>query len=126
MNMILILLIALLFRGGIIPSDPDSLATVSMAFVLQLQISAVLLNLLPVPPLDGFQAIAPWMQEEHRSRLLGISNVTFFGLFIALAYVPPVNEAFWDAVFSISNMLGVPAFCGDLGHHHYMFWRNQP
>jgi Zn-dependent protease len=124
MNLILILLIALLFNAGVIPSDPEKLATVSMAFLLQLQISALVLNLLPVPPLDGFQAIGPWMQEEHRARLMGLSNMTIFGLFIALSYVPAVNEAFWRFVFSTSAALGVPPEWGLLGHQHYMFWKN--
>ena len=35
----------------------------------QLQIIAVLLNLIPVPPLDGFNIIAPYLDEETRARV---------------------------------------------------------
>jgi Zn-dependent protease len=122
MNLLLILLLALLFKAGVIPSDPTTLATVSMAFLLQLQISAVLLNLVPVPPLDGFQAIAPWMREDFRNRILGASNVTFFALFLALAYVPPINSSFWGGVYWISELLGVPREWGWFGYKLYRFW----
>jgi Zn-dependent protease len=124
MNVILILLIALLFKAGVIPSDPSKLATISMAFLLQLQVSALLLNLLPVPPLDGFQALAPWMQPEHRERMLQASNVTFFALFLALAYVSPVNHAFWNAVHGVCDFLGVPQEWGLEGYRAYRFWVN--
>lgn len=122
MNGILILLIALLFRAGVIPSDPGTLATISMAFLLQLQVSALLLNLLPVPPLDGFQAIAPWLQPEHRERMLRASNVAFFALFLALAYVAPINNAFWSSVYAMVDFLGVPREWGWAGYQAYRFW----
>jgi Zn-dependent protease len=123
MNVILILLIALLFKLGVLPSDPSTLATISMAFLLQLQVSALLLNLLPVPPLDGFQALAAWMQADHRERMLRASNVTFFALFLALAYVPPVNDAFWSIVHGVCDFLGVPREWGWEGYRVYKFWR---
>ena len=66
MNVLLILLIGLGFKLGLLQNDPGSLASVSLGFLMQLQISAVLLNLLPVPPLDGFQAIAPWLPPRMR------------------------------------------------------------
>jgi len=124
MNLILILIIALLFKAGVIPPDPDTLANVSMAFLLQLQVSAVLLNLLPVPPLDGFQAIAPWMRAETRERILGASNVAFFTLFMALAFMPAVNHAFWGVVYGVTELLGVPREWGWLGYKSYKFWMN--
>jgi Zn-dependent protease len=122
MNAILIALIGLLFKLGVIPLDRLTLASISMAFLLQLQVSALLLNLIPVPPLDGFQAIAPWMQAEPRERLLRASNVTFFALFLALAYVPSLNNAFWNAVYGICEFMGVPRGLGAEGYRAYRFW----
>lgn len=123
MNVILIILLSLGFKSGLIPSDPSKLATISLAFVFQLQVSALLLNLLPVPPLDGFQAIAPWMSEEWRDKLFRMSNVAFFGLLLALWYVEPLGDAFWNTVDGISELMGVNPYWADIGHRAYQFWK---
>ena len=95
-----------------------------MAFVLKLQITAVLFNLLPLPPLDGFQALAPWLPAETRDRMYAMSNVTFIGLFLVMSYSQPVNHAFWGVVDSISRFLGVPPAWGDFGYATFRFWAN--
>src|SRR5678815_2482341 len=64
-NLILILIIGALFRFNVLPQDTQNLASVSLAFLLFLEISAFVLNLLPIPPLDGFQAIAPWLGSRR-------------------------------------------------------------
>jgi Zn-dependent protease len=122
MDVIMVILISLLFKIGVIPANPATLATISMAFVLQLQICSVLLNLLPVPPLDGFQALAPWIPEETRARMYAASNMTLFGLFLVMFYSEPANHAFWGAIHSISEWLGVPAAWGGYGYHAFKFW----
>jgi len=106
-NLVLILLLGALFRFDVIPQDTQSLAGVSLAFLLHLQISALFLNLLPIPPLDGFQALAPWVDENMYERGMASSNFGFFLIFVLLSYVQPVSHAFWGAVFNTSGMLGV-------------------
>ena len=124
MNLALIVLLGLAFKAGLIPSDSSKLATISLAFLLQLQVSALLLNLLPVPPLDGFQAIAPWLPPEWRERLYGMSNVGMFVLFLALWYIAPLNHAFWDAVEWFCNGFGVERRWGALGYRAFRFWEH--
>lgn len=120
-NVAFILVISLAFKTGLVPKD-NHLAKVSLGFLMQLQISALLLNLLPVPPLDGFQALAPWMPTDLRERLYAASNYTMLFLFLALWYVAPLNDALWTAVFSISNALGVDPHLGLSGWREFRFW----
>jgi Zn-dependent protease len=122
MNLVMVLLIGALFKFGLLKNDPQNLASVSLGFLLQLEVSAILLNLIPVPPLDGFQAIAPWLPEDMRQRLFAMSNVGQWVLFLALWYVQPLNEAFWNIVWSISSFLGVSPYLGYVGFHAYRFW----
>jgi Zn-dependent protease len=122
MNLVMVLLIGALFKFGLLKNDPQNVASVSLGFLLQLEVSAILLNLIPVPPLDGFQAIAPWLPEETRQRLFAMSNVGQWVLFLALWYVQPLNEAFWNIVRSISSFLGVSPYLGSVGFHAYRFW----
>ena len=122
MNLGLIVVLGLAFRAGVIPPDSSNLATISMAFLLQLQVSSLLLNLLPVPPLDGFQAIAPWLPGEWRERLFALSSSSVWILFLALWYVDPLNRAFWDSVHGICEFLGVERRWGYLGLRAFRFW----
>ena len=122
MNLLLILVISLLFKLGIIPSDQTKLSTVSMAFLFQLQVCALLLNLLPIPPLDGFQAIAPWLPAEMRERMQGAANVGIFVVFIALSFIQPVSKVFWMVVSAICNGMGVDGYWAYLGYKAFRFW----
>ena len=124
MNVILILVIGLAFKSGLVPPDSSKVVTISMAFLMNLQVSAVLLNLLPVPPLDGFQAIAPWLRPDTRERLYGLSNVGLFVLFLALWYVKPFGHAFGVIVDSICNSMGVDGYWAALGWRAFRFWEH--
>lgn len=124
MNVILILIIGLAFKSGLIPPDSTKVATISMAFVMYLQVSALLLNLLPVPPLDGFQALAPWMRPDTRERLYGLSNVGLFALFLALWYIKPFGHAFDAIVDSICAFMGVDSRWTYLGYRAFRFWEH--
>ncbi len=125
MNVVLIVVIALGFKLGLIPYESGHIATYSMAFLLQLQISALLLNLLPVPPLDGFQAIAPWLPEHVRERMVAAANHTMLILFVALWYVEPLNHAFWDAVNGICSAVGVSPRLAAQGYFAFKFWEHR-
>jgi Zn-dependent protease len=122
MNVPLILLIGLAFKIGWLQNDAQSVASVSLGFLLQLEISAVILNLLPIPPLDGFQAIAPWLSVEVRERLHGVSSQALWVFFLALWFVPPLNQAFWDMVRWFSGWFGVDPYLGYVGWKTFRFW----
>src|SRR6185295_1107926 len=101
------LALSLPFKFGWVKNDPENIAAVSLAFLLQLQVSALLLNLIPIPPLDGFQAIAPWLPKDMRQSLYAASSYGIFIIFLALSFIQPLNRFFWELVYSISASLGV-------------------
>jgi Zn-dependent protease len=122
MQLPLIFLISLAFKLGWLQNNPESLAAVSLGFLLRLEISSLILNLIPVPPLDGFQAIAPWLREDLRERLLGFSNQGIWILFLALWFIRPLNIAFWDFADFVTSWLGVDPYLGDVGWKTFRFW----
>jgi len=125
MNLAMVLLISLLFKSGLLQNDPQSLASVSLGLLLLLEVSAILLNLIPIPPLDGFQAIAPWLPPEIRERMFSMSNMGPWILFLALSYVEPIREAFWQTVFFITAFLGVDPYVSYvIGMHTFRFWEH--
>lgn len=123
MNLIIVIAVVLLLRLFLIPHYPTHVATYALAFVLQLQISAILFNLIPCPPLDGFQAIEPWLSQNWREQLLPLGNYGLFILFMLFWNVPALNYAFWFCVWGISNLLGVDAEMGYHGYELFKFWR---
>ncbi|HWD94480.1 MAG TPA: site-2 protease family protein [Verrucomicrobiae bacterium] len=122
MNLALVWIISLFFKFGLLKHDPLNLASVSLSFLLQLEVSAIILNLIPIPPLDGFQAIAPWLPPDVRERMFAVSNSSQWILFLVLWYVQPVNELFWHVVNVIVQFFGVDPYMGSLGYDAYRFW----
>ena len=55
-----------------------------------LQILAVVFNLIPVPPVDGFQAISPWLDRDFRIKLSTPpwSTGLIIGFFIIILRLP--------------------------------------
>src|SRR6184192_2576530 len=54
----------LVFQG--LPPFGDFHFWAALAFLVFLQLTALLLNLIPIPPFDGFGIIAPWLSIELR------------------------------------------------------------
>ena len=97
----------------------------AIAFLIWLQITAVLFNLLPIPPLDGFGIIEPFLDGRTSSQLrqVGFSGGIFL-VFFLFWYVEPVNRAFFDMVYGVSDVLDIPRWMVQLGREAFMFWRD--
>lgn len=125
MNLLLAIVVALTLKFLLIPHYPLHVATAALAFVLELQISAIFFNLIPVPPLDGFQAIEPWLSREWRGHLLPMSNYGIFVLFVVFQSVPAVNRIFWSCIWTVMSWMGVDPMFGYRGQelfHFFHFW----
>ncbi|RAY15770.1 site-2 protease family protein [Actinomadura craniellae] len=95
----------------------------ALSFLVFLQVTAALLNLLPVPGLDGFGIIEPYLPRAWSDKAAEIGGYAFFGL-IALLWIPAINSAFFDMVFHLTDLLGVEEFPIQLGHALFRFWQN--
>ncbi|HKV86625.1 MAG TPA: Clp protease N-terminal domain-containing protein [Candidatus Dormibacteraeota bacterium] len=74
----------------------------ALAFLGFVEVSAVVLNLIPVPGLDGFGIIAPWLPLSARYVIYRYATFAMIGLFVALWYLPPVRDAYFQTIFSIA------------------------
>jgi Zn-dependent protease len=59
-------------------------AYVFMGAMAWLQMLSVLLNLIPVPPLDGFQVLAEFLEPQMRQKLMAMSGTLFIIFFLVL------------------------------------------
>jgi Zn-dependent protease len=123
MNLALVLLLCVPFWVGLIPRDPSNLAAISLAFLIQLQISAIVLNLVPIPPLDGFGALGPWLPGTTERSMLASSSFFLWGFVFLLWFVKPVNVAFWNLVNGVTALLGVDPYLAFVGFAEFRFWR---
>jgi Zn-dependent protease len=119
MNLVLIVLLCIPFWTGLMDQNFGP----AVAFLIQLEISAVLFNLIPIPPLDGFQAWAPWISEEVSHAMMANANMFNWLLFLFMWRVPFVNEFFWGVVFLFSNLLGIDSDLAREGFRQYQFWK---
>ncbi len=95
----------------------------SMAFLALLQVTAVLFNLLPIPPLDGYGIIEPLLDERTRVQFARVGMMGIWILFMAFWFITPISNAFWDMIFSITTRMDIPAWLVVMGRDLFMFWR---
>ncbi len=94
----------------------------ALAFLALLQVTAAILNFLPVPGLDGYGVIEPWLSYNARRQLEPLAP---FGLLLVFAvlWIPSVNAVFFDAVDAILRGLGVGELESYCGQNLYRFWQ---
>ncbi|GAA4985709.1 site-2 protease family protein [Yinghuangia aomiensis] len=94
----------------------------AFAFFTQLQVIAAVLNLLPVPGLDGYGIIEPWLSYDFRR---AIAPYAQFGplLLFALLFTPEINRWFFDQVDHITDAMNIPPGWASLGYHLFRFWK---
>jgi Zn-dependent protease len=94
----------------------------ALAFLALLQVTAAILNFLPVPGLDGYGVVEPWLSHGVRRQ---VEPFAPFGLLFvfALLWVPALNGVFFDAVDAILCALGIDDFDSYCGYELYRFWQ---
>ncbi|MDO0927973.1 site-2 protease family protein [Streptomyces sp. TG1A-8] len=97
----------------------------ALAFLALLQVTAALLNLLPVPGLDGYGVVEPWLSAGVKRQ---VEPFAPFGLLFvfALLWVPSVNAVFFDLIDAVLRGLDVGAGSSDCGYWLYRFWNGTP
>src|SRR5712692_872675 len=66
-------------------------AAPAVAFLALLQVTAILLNLLPVPPLDGYGAVAPFLPRGLRMTFGRWGSISLWILLAVLWFVPAAS-----------------------------------
>lgn len=119
-NVAFALLLVLPFALGVdVTARPAFWAGV--ALLAFLQVTASVLNLLPVPGLDGGNMIQPWLSPQWRRGYDLMAPYGFLLLF-ALLWNPRVGGWFFDGVFALGDLLGLPAAGYAEGFRLIRFW----
>lgn len=97
----------------------------ALAFLALLQVTAAIVNALPVPGLDGYGVIEPWLAPGVRRQ---VEPFAPFGLLAAfgLLWIPELGGAFFDLVDAVLRALGVSESVTRYGLDTFRFWQGEP
>lgn len=102
------LLLSVPFILGLAPDAGEAgLLWKVLAFLIWVELAAFFLNLLPIPPLDGFGIIAPHLPRDMKAAITSIGSFGIFALFILFWRVDAANALLWTLVIRVSSFLGV-------------------
>lgn len=121
-NVLFTLLLVLVLRVGIDAGGPIEFWA-GVALLGFLQLTASVLNLLPVPGLDGGNMIQPWLSPQYR-RMYDLFAPFGFILLFALLWNPRIGGWFFSAVFWLSDLLGLPPWLYGTALSLIRFWQN--
>jgi Zn-dependent protease len=91
------------------------------AFLGFLQLTVAVLNLLPVPGLDGGNLLFPWLSPQWQR---GFMQVAPYGLLLVmgLLFVPQLNAIFFTLVDLIADVVGLNPLLYYEGLRLFRFW----
>lgn len=101
----------------------NSMLWSAVALLIMLQVTAFVFNLIPLPPLDGFGVIEPFLDAQTRFQMRQIGSLGLMLLIFALWFIPSFNREFWDFIYHITDVFGLSAYVIDATLRRFMFWR---
>lgn len=102
--------------------DPDhAVFWAGVAFLAFLQVTAFLLNMLPVPGLDGYAALEPHLSPQTQRALNPAKQWGLF-LLLILLIATPLNQWFFGAVYWLFELSGVDSALSGFGGQLTRFW----
>ena len=88
----------------------------ALAFLGFIEAIALVLNLLPVPGLDGFGILRPWLPYAAQGLANRYGQLGIIAVFAALWLVAPFSNAFFGFVLQITSLAGIDQALIGYGH----------
>ena len=79
----------------------------ALAFLGFIEAVAIVLNILPVPGLDGFGIIRPWLPYSLQGLAIQFGGIGLLAVFAVLWYVAPIRDVFFETVFRLTSLLHI-------------------
>jgi len=94
----------------------------AIAVVVLLNCAAVIFNLIPIPPLDGFGVLAPLLSPALRATIYSFSMFGLILIFVAFRTSPAFSAFFWNTIDGMMQTLNVDPLLASWGLSEFMFW----
>ncbi len=119
---VLTLAVALGFRGATLSFGSISLGA-ALTYLAMLQILTFIINILPIPGLDGWGAIEPWLPYQAQEFGRKVRPWAPLGLFVILIAIPPAVGVLYQIVGFILQAFGGSYELALIGQQLAMPWR---
>jgi Zn-dependent protease len=117
-NFVIAAFLGTLIRLGLFDSRPVLL--VALAFLVLLQVSTGLLNLIPIPGLDGFGVLSPYLPQSFLKAIAPVRQFGVLLLFLVL-FQTGASTVLWKSAATIVRLLGVSALAAYTGQDAFRF-----
>lgn len=107
---------------AVIPTMPAGLL-VGLSLLALLQVLAFVLNILPVPGLDGYGALEPYLSPQARELGAKARPWAPLVLFLLIIGLPGVAAIFFDLSYFVYDLVGGDADAARVGFYMFQFWR---
>jgi tetratricopeptide (TPR) repeat protein len=94
--------------GSYSDNSQTSAILASVAFLIYLEIFSVIFNLLPIPGLDGYGIIQPWLPANIQAKAKRISKYSILIIIGLFWFVPAFGSFVFELVRVFVNILQVP------------------
>ncbi|SDN44235.1 site-2 protease family protein [Allokutzneria albata] len=95
----------------------------ALSYLALLQVMAFVLNILPVPGLDGYGAIEPYLPYRYQEMGAKARQWAPLVLFAVLIGIPAINTAFHSVSGGLLELVGGNSDAAYTGQYLFMFWR---
>lgn len=103
--------------------SPSTALPQALAFLAFLQATALVLNLLPIPGLDGYGALRPFLPGGVTKGLRRLEGVIFIGFVAVLLTSQAAGGELFRAAAALIARLGVPLDAIGAGYDAFQFWK---
>jgi Zn-dependent protease len=105
------------------PEDqPQGAFWAGMTLLAYLQVATAILNLIPVPGLDGYGIIEPWLSPKAREAGRQIMPFGLLIVFALLFTVPQTRDWFTEGAQRVMDAFDTPAYGVYWGFAMFKFW----
>ena len=95
----------------------------ALAFLAFLQATALILNLLPIPGLDGFGAIRPFLPAGLAPHIRKAEGLVIVGLLLVIFVIPGASAGLFRTAARLSLGLGLDLDALQAGWRAFHFWQ---
>ena len=117
----LVLAVALTVAAATVSMPLGLLA--GLSYLALVQVLAFVLNILPVPGLDGFGALEPYLSERSRELAAKVRPWAPLVLFLVIVSVDVVSRLLFGTGSALFAGLGGDVEAARIGYSEFMFWR---
>lgn len=125
MNLICLGVLGLIFKTGLVSVSQQPYLAAALALLALFQAFSIVLNLLPIPPLDGFGVIAPWLPRNVQAAAYSFGAFSVLLIFLILFRGGPLTDGLRNAIDSVLSGVGINPLLAEFGLYDFQFWTHQ-